>query len=483
MAPRPAPLEPAATTGRVPRGLWKANAHSKPNNPSASFHHRADDEVYYYIQWDAEDNAMETAEEAAPSVVDDKPFEDWEDLKELFGKAVEQYDNNDEDALQLLRGVIHEAHRFLLLYDDPSTLWTVSRSSKSPEPISASPSTKPTRVVRSESPTAFHAILGTALFLFGNLVSQNPSLAVEGEPTSAPTYWLAALDVFETGDRTCGRGCDNTSMDWRLAISWGRTLLAVTEWLLDERPPPPPEQKYPNPSASPFAAIAFRRPPACRRISFSTTSPHELLLLAMDQFTRGIFHMPHPAHDTDVATDARRPFSRATELFSIASQVLAIAERLPVAKERVRWAEWSDSILQQMDMEGDTARDEWRGPVTKMRGQAWLVVGTAQMDTIEGQAEERGWDAVLDSEEAEDAREGLERAVEYFEKAVGSAKREIESEDEGMPVEQDQVQAYLAEALLTLANLTKDEAKREEMYQRAQEMSGESLDMDVDDDE
>ncbi|KAJ7068075.1 hypothetical protein C8F01DRAFT_1116782 [Mycena amicta] len=503
-------LDASATKSRrpLPKGIGRANGKQRglglasDNNLRPTKRPRyaseatteQDSDCYYIIECSPEpdDDDMDTSQPPLAPDNDKSESEDWNDLKELFSRAADQYENDDvHEALPLLRGVIHECHRLLLLYPDPSCLFAEPpRRSRSPEPISISPSTKPAKKCTCrESPTAFHAILGTALFLFGNLIAQDASLAVTDEPTHPATYWLAALDVFETGEnlpsRTSGRGCVAPE-DWRMAIVWGRTLLAVADEALSlaqgRKSPPPPEPKWPNPAASPFAAIAMRRPPACRRITLSA-SPHDLLLLAMDQFTRGIFHMPHPAHATDdLPTDTTRPFSRATELFTIAREVLAIAERLPAPAERSRWATWADGVLQQMDMEGDTARDEWRGPVTRTRGQCWLVVGTARMEDIEAMAEERGWDdGVLDSEDAEDAREGLVRAIEFFDKAAGSAKGEFGENEDDMQDEHAQLEAFLAEALLTLANLTKDEVKREELYQRAQALGGETLaGMDVD---
>ncbi|KAJ6510019.1 hypothetical protein C8R47DRAFT_1182516 [Mycena vitilis] len=330
----------------------------------------------------------------------------------------------------------------------------------------------------------------------GNLIAQDASLALPDEPSTPITYWLAALDVFESGEslpsRTSEnrRGCCDPPEDWRMAIVWGRSLIAVADEALSlslERArsstpvaPPPPEPKWPSPAASPFAAIAMRRPPGSRRITLATAAPHDLLILAMDQFTRGIFHMPHPAHAPDDApADATRPFSRATELFTIAREVLALAERLTDPAERTRWATWADSVLQQMDMEGDTTRTEWRGTVARTRGRCWLVVGTAGMEDIEAKAEENGWDEVLDTEEADEAREGLTRAVEFFDRAAGSAKDEFEVQ--GDDAEEDELRAFLAESLLTLANLTKDEGKREELYRRAQLFGADELEgMDMD---
>jgi hypothetical protein len=265
--------------------------------------------------------------------------------------------------------------------------------------------------------TAFHALFGTALFLFGNLIAQDPAHALPGEPDVPCPYWLAALDVFETGEnipsRTNGRGW-STGQDWRMAIIWGRTLvcladIAVTraikakeateavEFYCDE-PAWPPD--------SPFSAIAARRPPSTRRISLSWASAHDLMVLAMDQFSRGIFHMPHPLHHipTSPISSTNEYFSRPKELFTIASEVLGVAERLEDGMQRQYWARWADSVFSQMKMEADT--DAWRGSITQARGRCWLVIGSARAELIEPELE-HGDVQVLTSEVAQDAREAL----------------------------------------------------------------------------
>ena len=66
----------------------------------------------------------------------------------------------------------------------------------------------------------------------GNLVAQDPSIVLPGEPDAPSTYWLAALDVFETGEnlpsRVGGNNLD-TPEDWRMAIVWGRTLVCLAD--------------------------------------------------------------------------------------------------------------------------------------------------------------------------------------------------------------------------------------------------------------
>ncbi|KAJ6581123.1 hypothetical protein B0H19DRAFT_1251370 [Mycena capillaripes] len=478
-----------------PRGLWKGRETPKHGQSFDLDHdlrppkrHHSEDtsdedsevDGYYIVEFSPEPSGsvcgdMDTV---GPTPETESRLEDWEELKELFARAAEQYESDDvNEALSLLRGVIHESARFLLLYEDPSVLFSEPRSKTRGSISSPSPARKKCKC--KESPTAFHALLGTSLFLFGNLIAQDPSLALPNEPSTAATYWFAALDVFETGDalpsRTSGRGCESVE-DWRMAVIWGRTLLCVADAALTLQqstpplPPVPPEPKWPSPAASPFAAIAMRRPPASRRIDLATAVPHDLLLLAMDHLARGIFHMPHTLCDA-AAGAVPVPFNRSSELFSIARELLALAERLPAAAERMRWATWADGVLQQIQVQTDM--------VTRARGRCWLVVGTARVEEIEAMAEARGWGeeamegaeegselrnpSVFDSEEAEEAREGLERAVEFFERARSEGVEGVEG------VEREaELRAFLAEALLTLANFTQEIDKRETLYRRAQ---------------
>ncbi|KAF5386418.1 hypothetical protein D9757_006637 [Collybiopsis confluens] len=442
-------------------------------------------------------------------------YEDWLDLKDLFGKAIEQYEGQDaSDALPLIRGVIHECHRFLLFYQDPSVLFSNPSNIPGHTPTTLTPPDE--RFQRDwtaentagstlfpdckcvEPPTAFHAIFGTALFLFGNLVAQDPSLALEGEPNSPLQYWLAALDVFETGEnlptKTSGKFA-HLPEDWRMAIVWGRALVCLADETISQlqkasgtasSSDEPPQFKlgpfFANeptwPPQSPFSVIVQRRPPVTQRMSLISASPDEILRLAMDQFSRGIFHMPHPSHalppvgkppSSGGAPSPLDSFSRAKELFTIASEVLLVTEKLDVPLERKYWASWSDSVFSQMKMEADV--DAWRGPINRARGQCCLIVGTAQAEEFEA-ALESGDSAILESEDAEEAREALTDAISFLEKARSSASAS------DMDMDDHELQHFLEEALLTLANLTMDEQKREELYARAQTESGGAIDFD-----
>ncbi|KAH9893646.1 hypothetical protein C8Q73DRAFT_746305 [Cubamyces lactineus] len=506
-------------------------------------------------------------------------YEDWENLKELFARAAERYDADDiPEALPLLRAVIRECHRFLIDHPDPSVVYAnppLHRASGSPEAItpteerlnrdwgmdsdsSPSPNWHQHRRRSShraaELPTAFHAIFGISLFLMGNLVAQDPAVVLPGEPDAPSTYWLAALDVFETGEnlpsRTGGSHFD-TAEDWRMAIVWGRTLVCLADEKVtynikmakaqaDASAVPTGEYcYYPSgssfsmsepqwPPSSPFHAIAQFRPPVTRRMSLYSASAHDIMVLAMDQFSRGIFHMPHPhyshthnpsfihtpgttggpAHSAYFSSSCAPPshysspyatssssgsdptvsFSRPKELFTIASEVLGVAERLTSGAQRHYWASWADSVFNQMKNEADM--DAWRGPILSARGRCWLVMGSAPVEEMEA-ALEAGNTEVLHSAEAEEAREGLAMAISFFERAKGqraislaaaAAARSSDGDGESSAASGavDDVSPLLVEALLVLANLTVDENKREELYTRAQTEAGEDLQLDLD---
>ncbi|KAF8638411.1 hypothetical protein AX17_002236 [Amanita inopinata Kibby_2008] len=566
------PKTPSSLSSHPPRPVKKQRTDSSSDSYSSS----SDEEegVYYWdfsrrcsrhrdrvSKWTTRAKIMDTSSTASRGMSQDErmtcDLDDWDDLKELFAKAAEQYEGDDaSETIPLLRGVIHECHRFLIFYPDPSVLFSNQPSQPElflfPKEKYTLPSSEqilnvvqtPSSKIGEQSarrerkckcvelPTAFHAILGTALFLFGNLIAQDPSLALEGEPTVPTSYWLAALDVFETGEnlpsRTSGMKQCDAPEDWRMAVVWGRTLVCLADELVSRQiqakqegidlstvgldisePQWPPE--------SPFFTIAAQRQPITRRMSFNTATPNDLLVLAMDQFSRGIFHMPHPQYhlaqtvapsgssnsqssssfrslsssspSNPTLTSAVQAvpnqgyFSRAKELYTIASEVLLVAEKLENPPEREYWARWADSVFNQMKMEAD--KDSWRQLILRSRGRCWLVVGSATVEEIEA-ALERGEMNVLKSEDAIDAREGLAMAISFYERAKGSA-RDAETGDvisvEDADAEADDLQPLLTEALLTLANLTEDSKEREELYARAKVEAGMDLDFELDADE
>ena len=180
------------------------------------------------------------------------------------------------------------------------------------------------------------------------------------------------------------------------------------------------------------------------------------------------------------SSDPLVSFSRPKELFTIASEVLGVAERLVSGTHRHYWASWADSVFNQMKNEADM--DAWRAPILSARGRCWLVMGSAPVEEMEAALEAGDLD-VLHTPEAEEAREGLAMAISFFERAKAQATDTImlttgADRAEGGPSPRDDVSPLLAEALLVLANLTADENKREELYSRAQAEAGEDLKLD-----
>ena len=313
------------------------------------------------------------------------------------------------------------------------------------------------------------------------------------------TYWLSAIDVFELGDnlpiRTSGRACHNAPQDWRMAVMWGRSLVCIADEMVSRQKdqengvPVPPLEKtvlpvsprhafshtsssfidytalMPNgglgspptlgsltrptddpdwPPESPFALIkSTRQSRLPGRNSMMMCTPHDLMLLAQDQFARGVFHMPHPhqrgrlggntrsgATSSSAAgskgtssgsADTPVTFSRAKELFTIASEVLLFAEKLPEPGQRARWSSWSDSVLTQMKMELSSSSDPqpievWKGILMKTKGRCCLVSGSARSEEME-EALEKGEMDVLGEERADDARDALQAAIEHFDVA------------------------------------------------------------------
>jgi len=433
-------------------------------------------------------------------------------------------------------------------------------------------------------PTAFHTIFGTTLFLFGNLIAQDASLVLQGEPSTPTPYWLTAIDVFHIGEnlpvRVSGRGCPNAPEDWRMAVVWGRTLVNLADEILTRQkgpstPVPTPSFRSPNfdplhafasvfllptntaddpkwPTDSPFALLATCRPPSSFRINMNLFTPHELLQFAQDRFSRGIFHMPHQhamkflraktnesksSSSTEIQfADPPKPlfspslagstFSRAKELYTIGSEVLLLAEKLDTPSERCHWAKWADGIFSQMGMEATSPEDTWKVPLVIARGRSNLVMGSAIAEEMDNDLE-RGEMQVLDTTEAEDARVALEKSIGFLEKARvllssdpadvpipgpssksthccdsttsmvdDSSENDIDNDIQAAILdmmstedddavndescEQAEVRTLLAEALLTLANLTTDEAERESLYARAHKEGKGSFELDDD---
>ncbi|KAJ3567029.1 hypothetical protein NP233_g6629 [Leucocoprinus birnbaumii] len=463
--------------------------------------------------WTARTKIMDVSTTAGPG--DSSPtntaftYEDWLDLKQLFAKACEQYDFDDPaETLPLLRGIIHECHRCLLAYHDPSVLFNFSSAPAAESKLAKEsggrtpPSGQPSRrtsisppirrgppAYLTDIPTSFHTLLGTTLFFFGNSIAANPELAQPGEPSIPVPYWIAALDIFETGENLPSRTESSSAVtpyryetsptdytplppreDWRMGVMWGRTLVALASEMADRHrhnpiPPPEPEQytsPFPTntdylktgtiwddepewPSESIFGVIVARRPPITRRMMLNDATPHEILQIAMDHFSRGIFHMPHSSTTSGPPSrqNVTPPFSRSKTLYEIADEVTLLTEKLPNPEERKEWAVYADSILDQINA-SQTHKFHGPGPASaststakettdtrpvitdgllaKARGRTSLVIGSTMAEIIEekmdkGSENVEAIGLLMRSEEAQEARDALLRAIDCFERA------------------------------------------------------------------
>ena len=285
------------------------------------------------------------------------------------------------------------------------------------------------------------------MFLFGRLLAEDPSLGSVVKtygPDWTPTpylYYLAALDVFETGDllptRTSAFGTPIAD-DWRMSIAWGRTLVQLASEVMaltreaqsnstrrSESPAVPLLIEQPKwPVNSPFSAIMSRRPPVTRRIQLQTASPQDLMVFAKDHLSRAMFYIPRQKYDTlssfsvpkvttfespsGPSTTSELPFCRANELYMIGYEVTCIAEQFEVASERRSWASWADSIFGQLKEEADT--DKGRSPIMRARGRCWLIIGNAHAVDLRS-AMNNGQTYILHSKEAGEVRQALTRGI------------------------------------------------------------------------
>jgi hypothetical protein len=462
-------------------------------------------------------------------------FDDWEDLKELYDQALERYQGDDStEALPMLRGVLHECDRFLRFYPDPSILImrrTANPGDSNPASPSASssransPPFSPPEISGGDLPTAFHAIYGSALFMFGNIIARDTAFAKPGEPSEGSPYYLAALDVFEAGENLpCNTSREPGGEDWRMAISWGRTLVCLADETVtqEEAGRAHPSPGYSSFTAepvwhreSPFSTQAARQPPVARRMSLIGSSPHDILVMAIDQFSRGMLHMPHrrshrfpgvlghcspsssesssSSSSPGAAFPTLRPrlfreqdLPRPKILYTIATEVLAVSERLPSSEQRQTWSQWADGVFAQMQIEAAMVvrnegedDEDWESFATSYcRGRCWLIVGSARAEPLES-ALEKGDTSVLKSELGTEAREALSNSVKHFDRAKAYLLTRPLQATPPEALDGD-IQILLAETLITLANLTTDPEEQEALFRRAEVEGGESVHLDDD---
>jgi hypothetical protein len=92
-------------------------------------------------------------------------------------------------------------------------------------------------------------------------------------------------------------------------------------------------------------------------------------------------------------------------LYTIATDILGIADRMQSASEREAWAKWADDIFLQMGLEEQTCEEDWSHPIAVGRGRCWLIIGSTRFESIENLIENGG--QALEYEPAENAEHAL----------------------------------------------------------------------------
>ncbi|KAL0567436.1 hypothetical protein V5O48_014562, partial [Marasmius crinis-equi] len=144
-------------------------------------------------------------------------------------------------------------------------------------------------------------------------------------------------------------------------------------------------------------------------------------------------------------------------IYNLASEVLLVSEKLLEVGDRRYWAEWADS-----DADGGAIAEQFDEALEK--GEAVGFFKQARRAKKEK------------PEVGEETRKRKREVDDVDGDSSSSASPPIipqspsSSQDED-PGDEDEIRGLLAEALLTLAILTKDEKRREELYARAEKES------------
>jgi hypothetical protein len=348
-------------------------------------------------------------------------------------------------------------------------------------------------------------LFGTTLLFFGNCISSHPEHAEPGEPPSGIPFWIAALDIFETGENSPGRFSGNTSTstyggsvfwdrvvspreDWLMAIMWGRTLVALADAMLERNklnPPPPKPQHFPSPFPvntdylktgtiwdeepewpveSPLGVIVNRRPPISRRMALGDATPHEILQLARDHITRGMFRMPRHGASPFLPPDSEHPaaplFTRTRILYDTGYPILLAAEQLNDYDERKEWFSYAESIFYQIRLASPRHDSQVHerasfpplsgsrpdvssvpesisdGEIETVHGRAWVLIGSSIAEDLEGTMEDDNDDETAQispvrQQKAAEARNALHRGIDLVQNAISRIK------DEPSPVEEE----------------------------------------------
>ncbi|KAG8952284.1 hypothetical protein FRC03_012184, partial [Tulasnella sp. 419] len=349
--------------------------------------------------------------------------EDWEDLKELFGNALDTFEGeNPSSSAPLLRGVIHECDRF-------------QRHQTNPTDVYLSSSDGSTSKSASDPPAAFYAIHGTSLYLLGTLISQDPSLLSQGEPEEPAEFFKAAIIVFESSPADVPSIAATGYWQSWLHFIWGQTALA----------------NLGDADSEEHAAA----------INSALDSASKHLLASVES-------LPSQTEDPE----DREPWylSRSKALAEAAVMFFAAAETAD-AESRSKWCKWlTETFLKETEKE-DEGSISMKLAILKIRGRCWLTLASDYAEEVEEMfnREEEDDDEIWKSSSVTKGRDLVNKALDAF-----KAARELvpTSESEGNDPEDQELLKLYGESLLTLANLTQDPDEREQLYKKVKDETG-----------
>lgn len=364
---------------------------------------------------------------------------DWHALKVLHAQAIELYEGpNAFNALPVLRRVLRECERCLSIYPDPSVVYVPPLYSPQPSPPVSTPSLLPPHEWSPDEPisspsslllafeptndpsrppeaiTAFYTIYGSALFSFGTLILQDPGVVRPDEVPTPVYYFGRALDVMEMGENHPRRTKQDDAVpeDFLLALTSGRTLLYLAEERVNGQPQRTSRAFVDSlwPSDSPFAANFLLFPP--RRLSLPRLGPSDILSLAVDELMRGFLHMPH-THRNSQPNSHSTSFPRCRTIFTIGSEMLRVASKLPVAADRKQWALWADrNAFAQMTFEPEV--EQWGPRLLVARGKCCLLAAKASLHILNNELAA----GAVDPDNVADCADELNKAVAHLQQAL-----------------------------------------------------------------
>ncbi|KAH7106161.1 hypothetical protein BKA62DRAFT_689056 [Auriculariales sp. MPI-PUGE-AT-0066] len=342
---------------------------------------------------------------------------DWQSLKALHASAMQLFDGEfPSHAAPVLRRVLAECDRFLIVHRDPSIVYAPSIFTPPHTPPQAATSvdhlehqTSPSALqlditsttslpLPREPVAAFYALYGAALFAFGSLVAREPSIATPQDFPNSGFYFGRALDVLDYGENhprrsmTAQSDRDSRVESFDLAITYGRTLLYLAAEHVRADIDRTVNAAPLWPADSPFALRQLPIPP--RRLSLASLGAPGIFALAADQLLRAFLHMPHAGYTSSTSSARRchplfktckcpvnlleheRPFPRCRLFNSVGNDVLRIAASLPRAQDRKKWALWAEvNAFKQMLWESEA--DGWQTVREISRGKCRLLAARA----------------------------------------------------------------------------------------------------------